>query len=603
MFKKFFILFFVLLLSLTLFSEEKKEGKSMFKVEVEVIGNLKTEKAVQSVSVYEKDFLNLISSYSVKNLLSFTPGFISITGGNPGQFNYTYARGASANQSIVLIDGFKLIDSANTLGINYSLFSSKGFSKVEIVRGPLSNIYGSNAMGGAVNLITDNREGIDASVFYGSHNTYNLNAHFKKDFNDFNLVLNADMLNYSDGVVNDRFKNNSVNLKFNYKTDNLKTGILAFFNLANSQIPYYMGNSTPNRGYKQNNLLLGIPFKYVFNENAYIDLKLSYNYNKYEFEDKDDIYYPYFLTESKVYLANVNYNQKISDYLKILAGAEYSFQSVLNQDSATKPIDNEKTNYLSSYLTINFDYKNLLIYGSVRYDKYKDIKSNISPQIGVSYLLNDLIKFKASYSKSFRVPTLPELLNPYWGNSELTPEKGKSYEFGVEIYSKIALLSLTYFNSNYEDLIGFNPNTWKFANINEADISGTELSLNSVLFNSVNLILSYTHLNSFDYQYERELIRRPKDSFGIVLSYKNKYFTLSGDMIYVGKRLDYNELLFSIQEVSSYNTFNFKLNVNVSPKFELFLRLTNAFNKEYEEILGYPAPGRRLIAGIRFKTR
>jgi len=603
MFKKFFILFFVLLLSLTLFSEEKKEGKSMFKVEVEVIGNLKTEKAVQSVSVYEKDFLNLISSYSVKNLLSFTPGFISITGGNPGQFNYTYARGASANQSIVLIDGFKLIDSANTLGINYSLFSSKGFSKVEIVRGPLSNIYGSNAMGGAVNLITDNREGIDASVFYGSHNTYNLNAHFKKDFNDFNLVLNADMLNYSDGVVNDRFKNNSLNLKFNYKTDNLKTGLLTFFNLANSQIPYYMGNSTPNRGYKQNNLLLGIPFKYVFNENAYIDLKLSYNYNKYEFEDKDDIYYPYFLTESKVYLANVNYNQKISDYLKILAGAEYSFQSVLNQDSATKPIDNEKTNYLSSYLTINFDYKNLLIYGSVRYDKYKDIKSNISPQIGVSYLLNDLIKFKASYSKSFRVPTLPELLNPYWGNSELTPEKGKSYEFGVEIYSKIALLSLTYFNSNYEDLIGFNPNTWKFANINEADISGTELSLNSVLFNSVNLILSYTHLNSFDYQYERELIRRPKDSFGLVLSYKNKYFTLSGDMIYVGKRLDYNELLFSIQEVSSYNTFNFKLNVNVSPKFELFLRLTNAFNKEYEEILGYPAPGRRLIAGIRFKTR
>ncbi len=603
MFKNFFIVFLVLLLSLTLFSEEKKEKEPMFNVEVEVIGNVKTEKAIQSVSVYEKDFLNLVSCYSVKNLLSFTPGFISITGGNPGQFNYTYARGASANQSIVLIDGFKLIDSANTLGINYSLFSSKGFSKVEVVRGPLSNIYGSNAMGGAVNLITDNSEGIGASIFYGSHNTYDVSAHFKKDFNNFNLVLNANILNYSDGVVNDNFKNNSLNFKFDYKTDNLRAGFLGFFNLADSQIPYYMGNSTPNRGYKQNNFLFGIPFKYVFNENTYLELKLSYNYNKYEFEDKDDIYYPYFLTESKVYLANLNYNQKISDYLVISAGTEYSTQSVLNQDAVTKPIDNEKTNYFSSYLTVNFDYKNLLVSGSIRYDKYKDIESNISPQIGVSYLLNDFIKFKASYSKSFRVPTLPELLNPYWGNPELTPEKGKSYEFGVELYSKIAILSLTYFDSNYEDLIGFNPDTWKFANISKADISGTELSLNSRLFNSFNLILSYTHLNTFDYQYERELIRRPEDSFGIVLSYKNKYFTLSGDMTYVGKRLDYNELLFSIQEVSSYNTFNFNLNVDVSEKFELFLRITNAFNREYEEILGYPAPMRRLIAGIRFKTR
>ncbi len=603
MFKKIFLLFVILFFSFSLISKQKEKEKPMFNVEVEVVGNVKLEKAIQSVSVYEKKLLDLMSGYSVKNLLSFTPGFISITGGNPGQFNYTYARGASANQSIVLIDGFKLIDSANTLGINYSLFSSKVFSKVEVVRGPLSNIYGSNAMGGAVNMITDEEKGISASVFYGSHSTYEANAHFKKDFKNLGLSFNASLLNYSDGIVNDKFKNNSFNLKFNYKSDNLKTGILAYFNLADSGIPYYMGKSTPNRGYKQNNVLLGIPLSFYFNENSFVDLKLSYNYNKYEFEDNDDIYYPYFLTESKVYLANLKYNLKFARYFKLFTGFEYSSQTVLNKDVSSSPVDNQKTNYFSGFMNLNFDYNNLVLTGSLRYDKYKDVDSNISPQIGASYMFGKILRLKASYSKSFRVPTLPELLNPYWGNPELNPEKGNSFEIGANINTNFALFQITYFDSKYEDLIGFNPETWKFSNINKADISGVEVSLNSYLFNSVNLILSYTHLTTFDYQYERELIRRPKDSLGLFISYKNKYFTISGDIVYVGKRLDYNEMLFSVQEVPSYNTFNFSLIVPVSDNFELFSRLTNAFDKEYEEILGYPAPMRRFLVGLRYSLR
>ncbi|MCI0471639.1 MAG: TonB-dependent receptor, partial [Candidatus Aminicenantes bacterium] len=161
--------------------------------------------------------------------------------------------------------------------------------------------------------------------------------------------------------------------------------------------------------------------------------------------------------------------------------------------------------------------------------------------------------------------------------------------------------SAVYFNSQYENLIGFSPITYRFANLSRADISGIEISARFTIFEDLSFMAAYTYLHTADLQYERELLRRPKHSLATLLSYKNRYFTLSGEMAYVGKRLDYNELTWSVDHSPAFNTFNLNAAVPLNKNFSITGKITNAFGKEYQEIMGYPAPARRFLIGIRYK--
>jgi outer membrane cobalamin receptor len=290
-----------------------------------------------------------------------------------------------------------------------------------------------------------------------------------------------------------------------------------------------------------------------------------------------------------------------SKNMNISIGMDYSSQEISNQDQSGPLLEKRETNYLSAFLSAGLDMKKLLLSASLRYDKYKDLGPEFSPQLGFSYLLSPTLKLRGSYSESFRAPTIPELLNPLWGNPGLEPEKGRSFEFGLDIYTRRAIFNLVYFNSTYKNLIGFSPVTWKFSNLNQADISGIEVSASITLFEQVLLWVATTYLDTYDLQNEQELLRRPKNSVSAMISYKNKHFTVSGEMIYVGKRLDYDELLWETAESPAFNTFNFNLSIPLNSKLAIVGKATNAFNHEHQEILGYPAPGSRIILGIKYK--
>jgi vitamin B12 transporter len=603
-----------LVLSFTLFSEkttsdEKKESsstkktteKSMFVEEVEVLGKIPVNRAIQSVTVYSKDEMEQFNNETLKSLLNQTAGFLVLGSGHPGQFAYSFARGASLNQTLFLIDGFKMTDPSTSIGLNLTFISPNLFEKIEIVRGPLGYIYGSNAMGGVINMKTREEEGIELTTFAGSHGTYEGNLYLSKKAGDFKFTLNGNLLRYSDGVENDEFKNRSIKAKIGYDKEGLKTGLIFFGNFADSGIPFSMGNPTPNRIYSQNNYLFALPFSYKFPGPTILNIKLSHNYNMYEFEDPDDTWNSYFMNKSIINEAQVAVRTKPLKNLFINTGIDYSDQKITNEDNTEKQLDDENTNYISAFLNAGLKLKRLFISASLRYDKYKDIDKEFSPQLGLSYLFSGIFKIRASYSENFRAPTLPELLNPMWGNPDLQPEKGKSFEIGADIYTKAATFSLVYFNSEYKNLIGFNPTTWVFDNLNEADISGIELSARVILFEQITLWAAYTYLDTYDIQHDQELLRRPKHSVSAMISYKHKYFFISGEMIYVGKRLDYDELLWETGESPSFNTFNFNLSIPLNEKLSLIGKATNAFNHEYQEVLGYPAPGSRFILGIKYK--
>jgi vitamin B12 transporter len=608
MVKKVLILFILVMFTLSLPAvedREEEEPQSMFTEEIEVIGEVALNKSVQSVTLYKMADYENLSQEGLKSLLNRTAGYLTLSGGHYGQFTYSFARGAAVNQTLYLIDGFKITDPSNSLGLNLSFVSPAMIERAEIVRGPLSSRYGSNAMGGVVNLKPRTKEGIEASAFLGSHGSYEANVYLSRKLGVFHLSFNGFLSQYSDSLDNDEFKNSGITARLGYQRDKLKSALIFFGSFADSGIPLNMGLPTPNRTYKQDNLIVGLPFSYTFSDTTALDIKLSHNVNKYEFSDPDDLWLPFYVNRSTNNEAVLTLETRLLSRLNLDMGFDYSDQKIINEDNLGTPIDREKTSYFSAFLNTGLDLNDLFITASIRCDKYKGIDARWSPQLGFSYLIGHKFKIRGSYAHSFRAPTLPELLNPGWGNPDLEPEIGKSFEIGSDIFLKSLSLSIVYFNSRYENLIGYSPITWKFANLNEARISGIELSADIKLLENVDLTAAYTYLDTHDLQYDRELLRRPRHSFSLIVAYDNPHFNISGEMIYVGERLDYNELdwLNPIADNPAFNTFNFNLQVPINEKLWLIGKVTNAFDKEYQEVFGYPAPGSRFMAGIKFRIK
>ena len=167
-----------------------EEGQASAKIEekIEVVGKVSLGRTLQSVSIYLEEEFKGFKFESLKSLFNLTPGILVLNSGNPGQFAYSYARGASVNQMLYLVNGIKLFDPANAMGGNYSFLSPELVEKVEIVRGPMSNRYGSSAMGGVVNIITK-KTGTSASVSGGSHGTYEGSLHFSENFGTMAFVF------------------------------------------------------------------------------------------------------------------------------------------------------------------------------------------------------------------------------------------------------------------------------------------------------------------------------------------------------------------------------------------------------------------------------
>jgi outer membrane cobalamin receptor len=129
------LVFYLLGFSFILFSAEKKE-KPILEEKIEVIGKIPLTRALQSVTIFGEKELEYLKTAGLKAILNQTPGILVLSAGHPGQFAYTFARGAAVNQMLFLVDGCKLFDPSSSLGGNFSFLSPQVIQKIEIIRGP-----------------------------------------------------------------------------------------------------------------------------------------------------------------------------------------------------------------------------------------------------------------------------------------------------------------------------------------------------------------------------------------------------------------------------------------------------------------------------------
>ncbi|NQS90263.1 TonB-dependent receptor, partial [Patescibacteria group bacterium] len=257
-----------------------------------------------------------------------------------------------------------------------------------------------------------------------------------------------------------------------------------------------------------------------------------------------------------------------------------------------------------------------------RYDNNSVYGSRISPRVSCIYNLKESTSLRASWGKAFRPPTVNDL---YWyedyggwgmfGNIDLKPETSSGYEIGIEhIFTPLDngyltgftpqfLGRLTFFSTQVDDLISWAPIspgswTWKVQNIDKASLKGLEGEIKLIPWEKLSCSLNYTYLQTKD---EKEfkgkfLLYRPQDKFFWTLDYKmrhNLHLYLDGEM--VGERYTDRE---NTEKLPSYSLLGAKLIFDLSKKTEIFINIDNLLNEEYEDIKGYPMPGRIIKGGI-----
>ncbi|MDH7499198.1 MAG: TonB-dependent receptor, partial [candidate division NC10 bacterium] len=212
-------------------------------------------------------------------------------------------------------------------------------------------------------------------------------------------------------------------------------------------------------------------------------------------------------------------------------------------------------------------------------------------------------KFKGSYGTGFKAPTLYQLYSQY-GDRDLDPERSEGWDVGVEqaLKGEIASLGATYFHNHFKDLIDFDAALNRFVNVSRVRTKGVELFLRLRPLPDLSLLATYTRTDAEDRDTGLTLIRRPRNKYSLEASYhflKRGNFTLS--YRYVGKRFDYDYNTFPATRValSKYALVNLAASYDLTPHFQIFGRVENLFDEDYEEISGYGTPGRSVFAGLK----
>ena len=237
----------------------------------------------------------------------------------------------------------------------------------------------------------------------------------------------------------------------------------------------------------------------------------------------------------------------------------------------------------------------------VRWDDADQWGSETSPRADLGWRMSDTLELRVGYGTAFRPPSIGELYYPLSGNPDLVAETSSSSDIGLISTNRMGTSrwQLTGFSTDLDNLVEFDYATYQNHNIGSASIRGAEISWTRSVGKRGASFIQATYLDTEDYN-GQPLLRRPEWS-GSWTVQGNFSKHLSGDLtvLYVGARDDVDPISFERSQASSYTTGDIALAYSLWDGVEVTGRVLNVLDKDYQEVLGYPAHGRRYLFGLR----
>ena len=560
-----------------------------------------------SVTLITQDDIEKMHVEFLPDVFRKIPGLHVVQSGGTGTVASVLLRGGSSSQTLVLIDGIR-VNSTTTGSFDFSGVSASDIERIEIVKGPQSTVYGSDAMAGVISIITKKGRGkvrTNVSIEAGSNGTINPTAtlagiHKTVDYRFTGTYFQTDGISAADaGTEPDGNRNAAISGKVGFSpAEHFSMEFTGRYSYDRSELDgfdFFSSKAIDDRNFVQrghHRLLSGkanIALRPVWDQT----ISLSLAEDSLSFRDPDTDY-----NNAKIDTAvkTVDWQHAVapSKSYSVVAGLEYRREEGDNPGNFNESLDNYAL-YLNNKLLL-FDGMFVMTAG-LRYDDLDISGSKATYRCGAVYRIPRTgVKIRGSYGTGFRAPALNELFFPYYGNRTLKPEETTSWEAGIakDCFEGTVQISLTYFDQEYENLISTNPVTFTASNIADARVKGIETSLSMQITSHVKLKAGYTYLDTEDVQTGGPLPLRPQDKLNIAIDLSIKNLVVAADYLFIGQRFDSSVG----RNLSSYSVINLSSSLNVFRGITLFVRGENLLDERYEELGSFGTPGLSVYGGM-----
>lgn len=585
--------------------------------------------APASASVVDDEQIRDAHALTSADIMRAVPFVNLAQNGSSGSLSTITIRGGKPNQVLVMLDGIPANDLSNLLGgaFDFSSLLTHDVERIEVVSGPLSSGYGSEAMSGVVNVITKPthyESNLSGGLETGSFGTAGVNLGAEGLEGRLGYKLSGSFLRVGEQVESDGFSTSTFSVASDYahSSNTIVSWTARWIQFDRSGFPEGGGGpelsilripKTSNSG----NILGGFVVQRHFNdlwtvnidadvftrgEHAYTPPILDSPHPSPASQPSTDTYTRF--TRSRMTLQNVfNFKPKLQGHFNVQGADELGYNDTLIQ--AVYPSHfSENRGIFNANGDLVYSTPKMTGMAALGINKTAGFNVQLAPRVGAAVPAGKNTIIKASWGQAFQVPSLYALGNPNVGNPNLQPEKLTGMDAGVQHrFGERFTVSGTYYYNLFSNLIDFSSVAFRLVNRSHVRTEGAETA--------VSLAARWIQVRAWgsflDWQIEpagEPLRDQPDWQAGFSLDAKfPKQIRASSTTLWVGRRYDFQVPAPTIPTVGGYSTTNLVAGYYGFRHTSLYARIDNLFNARFHEYLGFPNPGIAAQVGIQYRLR
>lgn len=582
----------------------------------------------KSISVIGVDTLELRQTATVADVLRTLPGVTIQRNGGLGAFTSVFIRGAQSEQTVALIDGVKLNDpSSPGGGFSFADLLTDNLDRIEVLRGPQSVLWGSQAIGGVVNIITHTPTDelrLRATGEYGSFETGRLSGAVTGRVGPTAISAGAGYLT-TDGVsvADGGPEKDGYHLFGAYiKTSTELSGrasldLRGFYTRSKVDLdgfppPTFAIGDTGE--YQHQNQIVGYAGLNADLFDGLLKNRIAAAFTRIDRDSFDPA--AAIVKNFDARGSNLRFEyQGIADLgiVRATFGAEHQQETLRTLDAFFLPAGGlpsrlkKRANLDSIYLDAHAEpVEGLNVGAGIRYDDHNQFGDATTLSADLAYTPNaGSTIIRASYGEGFKAPTLYQLYGSF-GFDDLQPEKAKGWDAGVtqKLIGDAVEVRATWFQRKTVNQIDFDLGTFTFANIARARARGAEVELRIAPTRDLLFTANYTYTKALnreptDFNFGNDLARRPRNVVNVTGDYRWPFGLSTGATItHVSNSFDNAG---NTARLGDYVLVDLRAAFPVTETVELHGRIENLFDERYQTAAGYGQPGRAAYAGIRLR--
>ena len=582
-----------------------------------------------SITVVTAEEIDARQLRTFANVLKEIPGLNVVQTGGPGGVTSVFMRGTNSNHTKVLVDGIDISDPSNSTGaFDFGQLLTQDIERVEVLRGPQSGLYGSDAIGGVINVITKSGAGalkFTGALEGGSFDTFNQAGtvsgsadafHYSASVSHYHAgsvpVTPLDLLQPGEARNNDYDDNLTFSTKLGLDvTQNFDLGLVARYGDIHlhttgenySFDPPYLGYPAPEQTTAATTEYFTRLTGHLVSFEGALEQTLGFAYT-HDRTSTVEPQTPAALNTGERRKVDWQGNIKAAATETVVLGAEYE------RDEIDQPI-NANVHIASGYAELQSQLgEHWFSAVNVRYDDNSRFGSKVTYRFAPAWVIAETdTKLKASVGTGFKAPTLSELYQDFppsfFANPNLKPETDTGFDAGFEqgFAHDAVRFGVTYYYIRIRDLITTDTTGTTYANVGRATTDGIESFLSYQPFTRLTLRADYTYTEATDEVTHLELLRRPKHKADFDASWQaTDAWQASLDVLWVGSWVDGNRD-FSVPRLDApgYTTVNLATSFDLTPHLALFGRIENLFDRHYQNPVGFLQPSIGAFAGVKVK--